>query len=233
MPTTGRPAGRDVSLPPDRAVSPPAHAFGGSPIRTTTPDALGSRPFVDAALPALDAPICWLPETGAAGIDALSHRPAIGETADLELGQMLCIRHILLRGDGVELVQVRTTDRFVTLRLRGRRAARGPVGLTLLVAGLTEARSAASVLTSLAGLASLDLRWAKRTRRQFLMRDALIALDGHAIGASYREIAVAIVGRTEAKAAWDSPSRALKERIRRALRAGQSFRDGGYRRLIS
>ncbi len=196
------------------------------------PDALGSRPFVDPALPAPDAPVCWLPETGAAGIDALSYRPPTGVAADLVLPEMLCIRHILMSGDGVEIVQVRTTDRFVTLRLHGRRAASGPVALTLLISGLAEARSAASILTSLADLPNLALRWTKRSRRQFLMRDALIALDGHAVGASYREIAIAIVGPQQARAAWDSPSRALKERMRRALAKGESLRDGDYRTLI-
>jgi len=146
---------------------------------------------------------------------------------------MPCIRHIVLDADGFEAVQVRTTNRFVTLRLHGQSAFSGPVRLTLLVAGLTQVRQAAAILLSLIDLATLRLRWPKRSRRQFLMRDALIALDGRAVGASYREIAIAIVGPGRAKDAWDSPGRSMKERMRRALAKGVRLRDGGYRTLIA
>jgi hypothetical protein len=66
-----------------------------------------------------------------------------------------------------------------------------------------------------------------------LLRDALIVLDGRAAGASYRDIASVIYGADRARAAWNSPSRSIKDRLHRAFNIGKAFRDGGYRALIA
>ena len=65
------------------------------------------------------------------------------------------------------------------------------------------------------------------------MRDALIAVDASAAGASYRGIAVAIIGRQRTAAEWNNSSRSFKERMRRVLAKGRRLRDGGYLQLIS
>lgn len=137
-----------------------------------------------------------------------------------------------MHADGIEHVQIRTSDVFVTLRLLGAKVTDGPVNLTFLVPGLAQARTAATVLLSLAELPTREPRWSKRSRRLLLFRDALIALDGSTAGSTYRNIAVAIVGPRRAAAAWTSPSRSLKDRMRRVLAKGRHLRDGGYLQLI-
>ena len=145
---------------------------------------------------------------------------------------MRCVQHILVRKNGDELVQIRTSDRFITLHLSGSSAVRGPICVTLLIGGLGHVRRSGLILLRLADLAKLDLRWPKRTRRQLLMRDALICLDGKGAGATYREIAVIIYGRQRATAAWNGTSRSLKDRIRYALARGLQLRNGAYRSLL-
>ena len=64
------------------------------------------------------------------------------------------------------------------------------------------------------------------------MRDALVALDGRRVGATYRETAAVIYGPERARAAWLSASTAMKDRMRHALARGEQFRDGAYRKLL-
>jgi len=193
----------------------------------------GSSTFVDPALTALDSPACWSADSGAAVLDARSDHSSPAAPADLTLAENRCVQHIVLGSDDLEYVLVRTTDRALTLRLRGERAYDAPVRLTFQVAGLVQARPAGALLTELPNLLISEPRRLKRTRRQILMRDALIALDGRHADASYRETAAVIVGKADADAAWSGRSGWLKERMRRALRDGQALRDGDYRGLLA
>ena len=151
---------------------------------------------------------------------------------DLDLSVTPAIQHVIIRHDGSETVQIRTTDRCICLRLRGDRALDGPVQLTFQVPGLAHIRTATTNLAKLAELTALPVRWAKRSRQQLHFRDALIALDASAAGAGYRSIAVMIIGRQRTAAEWNGPSRSLKDRMRRVLSKGQRLRDGGYLQLI-
>jgi hypothetical protein len=130
-------------------------------------------------------------------------------------------------------VLVRTTDHAVTLRLHGAHAAEGPVQLTFLVPGLSGAQDLGTLLAALPGLLVTAPRRLKRSRRQILMRDALIVLDGREAGASYRDIATVIYGARLTTDAWTSTSRSLSDRLLRAYRLGRALRDGGYRTLIA
>jgi hypothetical protein len=57
----------------------------------------------------------------------------------------------------------------------------------------------------------------------------MIALDGHAAGASYREIAVVLCGPHYIALDWRL---ALKERVRRLVRRGLALSRGGYRNFL-
>ena len=70
------------------------------------------------------------------------------------------------------------------------------------------------------------------TRQSLAYRNALIALDAHKAGLSHFETAAVIYGRDRAKEAWDSQSDAMRGEVRRALKRGKGFRDGGYRDLL-
>lgn len=74
-----------------------------------------------------------------------------------------------------------------------------------------------------------ECRW---TAASLAMRDALVALDGHRAGATYRDIATVVFGAERTGEAWRSSSTALKDRIRRALKRGLELVAGGYRQLL-
>ena len=163
----------------------------------------------------------------------MSQASAVQLAPDLDLTVTPAIQHVVIHHDGSETVQIRTTDRCICLRLRGDRALNGPVQLTFQVAGLAHIRTAATNLAKLAELTALPVRWAKRSRQQLQFRDALIALDASSAGASYRGIAVAIIGCQRTAAEWNGSSRSLKDRMRRVLAKGRQLRDSGYLQLIS
>lgn len=110
----------------------------------------------------------------------------------------------------------------------------GPVSLNFIVSGIVEISSAIDKLSALRRILARSsplqhaLRhWSAKTLR---LRNAIIALDGHAAGASYREIAAVIFGRDRVARDWPDPS--LKDPVRRSLSRGQAFANGGYRTLI-
>jgi Uncharacterized conserved protein (DUF2285) len=146
---------------------------------------------------------------------------------------MRCVQHVITRTNGDEFVQIRTSDRFITLNLRGYTVTRGPVHLTIYISGLQNARCHGLMIVRLADLTTLDPRWVQSSRNRLLLRDALICLDAKQAGASYREMAIIIYGRRRTRAAWDGPSRSIKDRIRYALARGLHLRDGGYRSLLT
>jgi hypothetical protein len=110
----------------------------------------------------------------------------------------------------------------------------GPVSLNFIVSGIVEISSAIDklsalrrILTHSSQLQRAPCHWSAKTLR---LRNAVIALDGHAAGASYREIAAVIFGRDRVARDWPDPS--LKDPVRRSLSRGQAFANGGYRTLI-
>ena len=76
------------------------------------------------------------------------------------------------------------------------------------------------------------LRGPVRSRRQRLLREAVIALDGRIAGATHQDVAGVIAGAERARAAWKNSDPSLKDRMRRALKAGMLLRNGRYRILI-
>jgi hypothetical protein len=97
------------------------------------------------------------------------------------------------------------------------------------------------LLAHLRGLACLnDLRASGRLLPRHFppeprgRRLALIlqALDGWRAGASHRQIAVALFGRQRVEADWADPGDHLRDRVRRALRKGRAFMNGGYRQFL-
>ena len=188
--------------------------------------------FVDPASRAPEAPIDWIEDLGAAKIDAVSRDPRQGERPDVNLAELQCVRHIVVSADGGETALINTSDRALTLRLRGTTALRGPVCLTFQIAGMTALPGAGRALQSLPDLIAGRPRTPNRSRRRLLLREALIALDGRAAGATYQDVAVVIAGAETARAAWKNADPLLKDRMRRALKTGMALRNGRYRLLI-
>ena len=210
----------------------PASSSGAVRRRHWLPAAGVSIPFVDPALPAPDAPFRWLPDFGAAELDALARPARPGEPAELILADLRCVRHVVVLADAEEYLLFRTTAASLALRLLGASSLCHAVRLTFQVNGLAAMSTTATKLLSLSDLLVASPRWVKRSRRQNCFRDALIALDGHAVGATYRDIATVVTGAQPASADWSKTSRSLKDRLHRALKAGCMLRDCGYRTLI-
>ena len=65
------------------------------------------------------------------------------------------------------------------------------------------------------------------------LRFVLRALDGSLAGASYREIAVVLIGADRVQANWRDDNDHLKNRIRRAVQRGRILMNKGYLRLLA
>ena len=173
-----------------------------------------------------------MPDFGAAELDALARLAPPGEPAELLLADLRCVRHIVVLADAEEYLLLRTTAASLALHLLGASSLRHAVCLTFQFNGLATISTTATKLLALSDLLVASPRWVKRSRRQNCFRDALIALDGHAVGATYRDIATVVTGAKPASADWSKTSRSLKDRMHRAHRAGSILCASGYRALI-
>lgn len=193
-----------------------------------------SGPFVDPRHSALDAPVCWLPETGAAILSATAVHAQVIRDADLALPELLCLRHIVNRGHRAgQRLLFHTTDVSIALDLHGDRITDAPVNVTFHVTGLGEAPRAGALLGELPRVIATESREADLSARRLFLRDGLIALDGQRAGATYFDIAEVIFGRARAAAAWAGPSRAMKDRLVRARTKAEKMAVGGYLHLIA
>lgn len=174
----------------------------------------------------------WLPEIGAISLKATAIRARLSSTADLDLSALTCIRHIVVECGDVDRLLVHATGAAIAIDMRGDRIFDNPVNVTFHVDGIAKATVSGAVLMQLPRVLTGPPRHVVRSVRRNLLRNALIALDGKRAGASYREIASVAFGRARATAAWNSPSRAMKDHMIRAHDKGTHLAHGGYRRLF-
>jgi hypothetical protein len=64
------------------------------------------------------------------------------------------------------------------------------------------------------------------------LKTVLQALDGAMAGASHREIALAIYGVERVRMDWNDPREHLKDHIRKTIRRGLGWVEGGYRSFL-
>ena len=193
-----------------------------------------SGPFVDPKLSAIDAPVCWLPKTGAAILSATAVRARVSGYADLALPELSCLRHIVERGrGGGQRLLLHTTDGSIALDLHGDRITDAAVNVTFHVSGLVAAPRAGALLGKLPRLVARVPREVNWGVYCLFLRDGLIALDGSRVGATYLDIAEVIFGRARAAAAWAGPSRSMKDRLARARGKAETLVEGKYRHLIA
>lgn len=64
------------------------------------------------------------------------------------------------------------------------------------------------------------------------LRFVLQALDGHLAGASYREIALALLGEKRVLANWSNPDRSLRHQIKSSVQRGLYLMREGYRQFL-
>jgi hypothetical protein len=58
------------------------------------------------------------------------------------------------------------------------------------------------------------------------------ALDGALAGASYREIAEVLFGKTRTESEWHGSNSHLRDHVRRAVKRGEMLMNGGYRSFL-
>lgn len=188
-------------------------------------------PFVDPALPASEAPLCWIDAAAAPSLEAVVERAPSGESADLDVAALATTRHVLVTSAGTTIVPLRDSEQAVSIRMRGRRPVANPVTVVFQTPGIPEPGAMAADFAALTALVHRPGLRVHRTREHELMRDALVALDVRSAGGNHLETAEVLVGRQQARAKWGANS-PLKLRARRALERGEELRNGGWRRLV-
>ena len=165
-------------------------------------------------------------------LEAVARRAPSGTPARFVLADQTCIRHVVIGPRDIEHLLIRTSERSLTVRVTGHRASRGPVHLRFMIPAESRVKEAAAILASYPDLLTMRSRWVKKTSEQMLTRDAFIAFDGHAAGASYREMAEAVHGQKRVREEWSGRGCSMKERMRRDLAKGQALCHGGHRKLV-
>ena len=142
------------------------------------------------------------------------------------------LEHIVIEKNGRQHILLRARATVLQLVVIGEDVTTGPVNL-IFEAGSENARRFSLQLSAYSRITSGKKRssgappvW---TLPVLKLRNALIALDGHAAGASLREIATAIHGRAAVDDGWET---GLKDRTRRDLRRGLRLSESGYRELL-
>lgn len=140
------------------------------------------------------------------------------------------LEHILVDAHGRQHVVLRAQETSLQFLVEGADVTAGPVRFALVMRGLTATHEACGHLSALRRIlsrASADRKdWTAPLLR---LRNALVALDGHAAGASYREIGVVLYGPDYVALDWRL---APKERVRRHVRRGLALSQGGYRNFL-
>jgi hypothetical protein len=193
--------------------------------------AWGLHPFVDPALPAPEASLCWLTSSTVPILEALCCR-APESAFDLAIANLRSAKSVIVGPGREEYVLLGDSDLALTLRLQGSRAILGPVRTTFLLRGIPDATKLAADFVTFDALLHVPRSRGHRSHHRLLLRDALVALDARCVGASYRDVAELIFGVERVRDAWSGRGGWLKERMRRALATGEELRDGGYRRAL-
>jgi hypothetical protein len=193
-----------------------------------------SAAFADPALSALQARHVWLPKVGtptfgATAVPAVSGAP--GEVG-VYVPALPGLEHILVDARGRQHVVLRAQGASLQFVVDGADVTAGPVRLSLVMRGLTATQEACGHLSALRRILSRARAGGPRdwTAPALRLRNALVALDGHAAGASYREIAVVLYGSDYV--ASEDWRLARKERMRRHLRRGLALSAGAYRNFL-
>jgi hypothetical protein len=141
----------------------------------------------------------------------------------------------LLMPDGAQHLLFQDAGRSLQLAVAGA-SLFGPV--RLLTDAVLSPENTAARLTALACLnhlrvsGKLPARYFPAEPRGRRLRFVLRALDGWLAGATHREIAVALFGRTRVDGDWADPRDHLRDGVRRAVRRGRALMSGGYLQLL-
>lgn len=189
-------------------------------------------PFTDPCEPAPTAHVFWSADALPLSLMGTAARTA---NADLCLSRLPGVRHLMIDAKGTQYIKFRSYGRTLSVILDGAAVAVAPARVVFHIDGLGNLKGACDSIATLDEILRRNMECCEEgdwTATSLTMRDALIAFDGHRASATYREIATVIFGAKRTVEAWKSPSTALKDRIRRALKRGLDMVAGGYRTLL-
>lgn len=143
-------------------------------------------------------------------------------------------KQLVIDAEGSQHLRFISDQRTLSLILDGASVAIAPAHVVFHVEGFGHLEHTRDGLAALSEFlhSTKQRENPKWTATCLSLRDALVALDGYGVGASYRDIATVIFGSERIKEAWRSESTALKDRIRRALKRGLALSAGGYREFL-
>ena len=191
----------------------------------------GLQFLVNPELKALNTDIFWQDEN-------LKNKLFMKASEDLEgdfdISQMKCHKTILIERKR-ELIQLKHSAHNITLISQGSSVRDGRLKVSFECHGLSSVKNMATNLNFLHQVISQTsnnktTRWTNSTQR---LRDCLIALDASLNGSSYRDIASLLYGEDRTDEAWKSPSRFLKDRVRRLVKRGYELMNYDYLSLLS
>jgi hypothetical protein len=142
-------------------------------------------------------------------------------------------RKSLLRLDGSEYIVIQRHKVSIRLAGQGCSLASGPCKLTFEIEDLADLNPQFTALKMLARfISNQDETCLANGQNYEKLLTYLVALDGHLEGQSYRQIAQVLYGAERVAELWDSESRFMKDKIRRAVERGIALMEGEYVTLL-
>lgn len=149
---------------------------------------------------------------------------------------MPAIRHCLISADGTAHILFERGGKALQVRITGASISAGPVQLFAEAAvepdGLKVFQESQDAFNRLTGNRAFPMKFDYVTRDERRLDLMLKALDGWAAGASQRDIAIGLFGRSRVETDWGGQSDHLKSQVRRLVRRGRWLMLGGYRSLL-
>jgi hypothetical protein len=188
-------------------------------------------PFADPLEASPHADVFWSPDAVTLALRGTAFRQTMSE---VDLVSIPAVKRLFIAAKGSQHLEFISEQRSLAVILDGTPVAVAPARVVFHVEGferLEPARHGFALLNDFLRERRhrLSQNW---TTTSLTVRDALVALDGHRVGASYRDIASVIFGAARVKEAWRSEGNELKDRIRRVLKRGLALSAGAYREFL-
>lgn len=202
-------------------------------IRHTTRGTGGCGVFENPFLDSRDVAPRWLPSPPS--VTGLTESEAGAPGAPFSLWRIAGQKTLF--HDGVRLHLTNQLN-HQTLRLSMTGGIRDGSAVAFIVPVSIDVRESWPAISHVTALLTTERRLPKRATTRRPDRQAIVhmrslqALDGEAAGASHRDIAGVIFGRTDAWQRWATNSE-LRAQIRYFLRRGHSLVNGGYLGLLT
>jgi len=178
--------------------------------------------------------VFWSPEIASPALQALIEPAKSPGQANFALSRFAVDISILFDIAGRHQIVFKSRRQSLLLTVTGTADLAGPARITFLTHGAEGAARAPRAFAAFNACLSPQHKanHARRTTTLLRRRNALIALDGDAAGASYREISTVMFGVKDTAESWSSLNNPRKDQVRRALQRGQALIAGGYRKLL-